>query len=228
MNKGKSHQWVGEGTHFVPTLRVSHKVSCWPFIFFQPPFSSDFFQPVENKGAWLQSERSKKKKKTLPAAHEQDANCPIREMFFLQESTFDVSPRPALFAVGADTQHSLASLERLCVRLQRRNAVKQPSLLPCSRQQQFSGMLQLEPPPVSEAAKAARSLPDSLIFFFTPSVFSFHAPRRRLLSLPVVPSRCDAVCFSFRPVAKTHFPLLFISASLSLQLLLGPPWAPPV
>lgn len=81
---------------------------------FSAPFSSDFFQPVENKGAWLQSEQSKKKK-NLPAAHKQDANCPIREMFFLQESTFDISPRPALFAVGADTQHSLASPERLCM-----------------------------------------------------------------------------------------------------------------
>lgn len=128
---------------------------------------------MENKGAWLQSERSKKKqKKNLPAAHKQDANCPIREMFFLQESTFDVSPRPALFAVGADTQHSLASLERLCVRLQRRNAVKQPSLLPCSRQQQFFGDVAARAAACFRSGESCSLAPwQSDIFFYTLGLF---------------------------------------------------------
>lgn len=157
---------------------------------FSAPFSSDFFQPVENKGAWLQSEQSKKKK-TSPPLTSRTLTAPSERCFSCR-SPLLISP-PALHCLPWErTRNTASPLRRDSVCMQRRNTVKQPSPLPCSRQQQFSGMLAARAAACfTEAAKAARSLapwqqlPLLSDIFYT-LVFSFHAPQ----TPPLISSCC--------------------------------------
>lgn len=152
------------------------------------------------------------------------------ERCFSCRSPLLISPPPPCIVRrggGHATQPRLSG-ETACV--QRRNTASQLSFLPRGRQQQFSGILQLQLPPVSEAPKLLARSPTAAAvavwyFFFTPPSFRFVLPDQPPLISSCCASRCDAVCFSFHPITKTRFPLIsfFIFASPSLQLLHGPP-----